>query len=129
MTLTKNEIQIMDVLWAANEPLSRSQIIEKAGDKNWQNASIHTILNNLMKKEAVCSSGAIKCGKTRGRLYRANISVEEYYASNLGVAKTQPNPAKLFDAISEELELDGRTIRAYMADLIDRERAEEENRA
>ena len=123
MILTKNELEIMDVLWTADRPLARGQIIEESVDKSWKTDSIHILLNSLLKKGAICEAGFIKCGKTCGRVYAPGVSVEEYYASTLDRTKTRPDPAKLFDAISEELELDGGTIRAYMAGLIDRERA------
>ena len=83
MELTKSELEVMNVLWSEGRPLSRNDIITLSVDKSWKDSSIHILLNGLLKKEAIKEAGFIKCGKTYGRLYEANISCEEYYATNV----------------------------------------------
>ena len=36
MELTKSEMQIMDVLWASDVPLSRSDLLERSEQKSWK---------------------------------------------------------------------------------------------
>ena len=36
MVLTKSELEIMDVLWAAETALSRSDLLERSQEKNWK---------------------------------------------------------------------------------------------
>lgn len=83
MELTKSELEVMNVLWSEGRPLSRNDIITLSVDKSWKDSSIHILLNGLLKKEAIKEAGFIKCGKTYGRLYEANITCEEYYATNV----------------------------------------------
>ena len=83
MELTKSELEVMNVLWREGRPLSRNDIITLSVDKSWKDSSIHILLNGLLKKEAIKEAGFIKCGKTYGRLYEANISCEAYYATSV----------------------------------------------
>lgn len=83
MELTKSELEIMNVLWGEDRPLSRNDIITLSTDRTWKDSSVHILLNGLLKKGAIVESGFIRCGKTFGRLYAANISCEEYYTENV----------------------------------------------
>ena len=53
MRLTKSELEIMEVLWAADEPLCRADIIARSQDKTWKDSSVHILLNSMLKKEAI----------------------------------------------------------------------------
>lgn len=106
MNLTKNELEIMDVMWEAREPLSRGQLMEKSVDKSWKSSSVHILLNSMLKKGAIYEAGFARCGKTCGRTYAPNISVEEYYVSTLNATKTRPDPVKFFAAAGEALDMD-----------------------
>ena len=83
MKLTKSELEIMNVLWKANRPLTRSDILTLSEDKSWKDNSIHILLNGLLKKEAIREDGFARSGKVWGRLYAANISIDEYYEENV----------------------------------------------
>ena len=53
MVLTRSELEIMDVLWAANTPLSRSDLLERSQEKSWKDSSVHILLNGLLQKDAI----------------------------------------------------------------------------
>ncbi len=89
MELTKNEFEIMTVLWTAGRPLSRSEIKDLSVNRTWKDKSIHTLLNSLLDKGAIKEDGFVKCGKTYGRLYAANLDCEEYYSKTV-FAKSGP---------------------------------------
>lgn len=78
--LSDNELAVMGVLWSADSPLSRPQILDKLSDNDWNPNSIHMVLNNLIKKELVTVSGVVPCGQSYGRSYSATKSREEYAA-------------------------------------------------
>ena len=40
MELTKSELEVMNVLWQANRPLSRSEILALSTGKTWKDSSI-----------------------------------------------------------------------------------------
>ena len=48
MELTKSEMQIMDVLWASDIPLSRSDLLDRSEQKSWKDSSVHILLNGLL---------------------------------------------------------------------------------
>ncbi len=83
MELTKSELAVMDIIWKAGKPLSRSEIIELAEGASWQPSSIHILLNGLLKKGAIKEAGFVRSGKTFGRLYASNIPCEEYYVNTV----------------------------------------------
>ncbi len=83
MKLTKSELEIMNVLWRADRPLSRGDILSLSGDKSWKENSIHVLLNGLLKKGAIREAGFARSGKVWGRLYAPAVGIEEYYGENL----------------------------------------------
>ena len=83
MRLTKSELEIMNVLWKAGRPLTRSDILELSTDKSWKDNSIHILLNGMLRKDAIGEAGFARSGKVWGRLYAPHISIDEYYAENI----------------------------------------------
>jgi len=98
MYLTKNEIEIMDVLWREDRALSRGEILSLSTDKTWMDSSVHILLNSMLKKGAIREAGFVKCGKTCGRVYEAAFSCEEYHVSTLDSTVCVPDPVKLMKA-------------------------------
>lgn len=110
MYLTKNEIEIMDVLWKEDRPLSRGEILSLSEDKTWMDSSVHILLNSMLKKGAIREAGFVKCGKTCGRVYEAALSCEEYYASTFDSTKKKPSFPKLMTAFIASEGIDRETI-------------------
>ena len=98
MYLTKNEIEIMDVLWKEKRALARGEILSLSEDKSWMDSSVHILLNSMLKKGAIREAGFVKCGKTSGRVYEAALSCEEYYVSTFDSTRTRPDIVKLMAA-------------------------------
>jgi len=68
------ELEIMKIIWEANEPVTSAYISEKLkGKKDWKITSILTFLARLTEK------GFVEC-KREGKItiYRALISEQEY---------------------------------------------------
>lgn len=83
MELTKSEMQIMDVLWASNMALSRSDLLERSEEKTWKDSSIHILLNGLLAKGAITEAGFVKRSKTYGRTFLPAMTREEYFATTI----------------------------------------------
>jgi BlaI family penicillinase repressor len=96
--LTKNELEIMDVLWEQKRPLSRGELLALPEKKTWMDSSIHILLNSLLRKGAIREAGYAKCGKTSGRIYEAALSCAEYYVTTLDSTRIQPGAAELMEA-------------------------------
>lgn len=105
MELTKSELEVMNVLWRAEKPLSRNDILCQATHKSWKDSSIHILLNSLLKKEALTEAGFARSGKTWGRLYAANISCESYYAEYLFSCAGKELLPMLFSALIKSCDI------------------------
>lgn len=99
MELTKSEMEIMDVLWGADKPLSRADLLERSEEKTWKDSSVHILLNGLLLKGAIREAGLVKRSKTYGRVFSPNMTREEYFASTIFSHRHKPDIVGLFDAL------------------------------
>lgn len=105
MELTKSEMEIMDVLWDAEAPLSRADLLERSEEKTWKDSSIHILLNGLLKKDAIREAGMVKRIKTYGRLFAPTMTREEYFAQVIFSHRHQPQVTGLFEALLRREEI------------------------
>lgn len=101
MELTKSEMQIMDVLWESEAPLSRSDLLERSEEKSWKDSSVHILLNGLLQKEAIREAGFVKRSKTYGRTFAPTLTREEYFATTIFSHAHKPQIVGLFAALLE----------------------------
>lgn len=99
MELTKSEMQIMDVLWASETPLSRSDLLERSQEKSWKDSSVHILLNGLLQKCAIREAGFVKRSKTYGRTFAPTLTREEYFATTIFSHPKKPDIVGLFAAL------------------------------
>ncbi len=99
MELTRSEMEIMDVLWAAEQPLSRSDLLEKSQDKSWKDSSVHILLNGMLQKGVIREAGFVKRSKTYGRTFEPTLTREEYYAATILSRKNKPSVVGLVEAL------------------------------
>lgn len=82
--LTKAEETIMNILWDSKTPLMKTEIVEKAIEKDalsWKERSCFTIINHLMEKNLIEVVDRKRAGKAKARTFAAAVSRPEYYAS------------------------------------------------
>ena len=91
MELTRSEMEIMDVMWASDVPLSRSDLLERSEGKSWKDSSVHILLNGLLRKGAIREVGFVKRSKTYGRTFAPAMSRESYFATTIFSHKKQPD--------------------------------------
>jgi len=99
MELTRSEMEIMDVLWASDIPLSRSDLLARSEEKTWKDSSVHILLNGLLQKGAIVEAGFVKRSKTYGRTFAPVMSREEYFATTIFSHKHKPQIVGLFEAL------------------------------
>lgn len=99
MELTRSEMQIMDVLWASDVPLSRSDLLERSEQKSWKDSSVHILLNGLLQKGAIREAGFVKRSKTYGRTFAPTLTREEYFARTIFSHAQKPEIVGLFAAL------------------------------
>lgn len=99
MELTKSEMEIMDVFWSTNVPLSRADLLERGEEKSWKDSSVHILLNGLLKKGAIREAGFVKRSKTYGRTFVPTLTREEYFAETIFSHRHQPQIVGLMEAL------------------------------
>ncbi len=99
MELTKSEMEIMDVLWAAEKPLSRADLLERSVEKHWKDSSVHILLNGLLNKGAIKEAGFVKRSKTYGRTFAPAMTREEYFATSIFSHAHKPDMVALIRAL------------------------------
>lgn len=110
MELTKSEMEIMDVIWASEVPLSRSDLLEHGEEKTWKDSSVHILLNGLLQKGAIREAGFVRRSKTYGRTFAPNLTREEYYATTIFSHRHKPKMEGLFAALLRRPEVDAQTL-------------------
>ena len=122
MELTKSEMEIMDVLWAAEAPLSRSDLLEHGEEKTWKDSSVHILLNGLLQKGAIREAGFVRRSKTYGRTFIPTMTREEYFASTIFSHRHKPELVGLFAALLNRPEITQDTLNQLQT-LIDQRRS------
>lgn len=114
-TLTKNEQEIMNLMWETGRPLSRSEIIELSPDRSWKASSIHILLNQMLDKGAILVDGFVKTGKNYGRTFSAAVSQEKYQVMQFTQSSqyAQSKPSAILNFVScllEDDEIENETL-------------------
>ena len=99
MELTRSEMEIMDVLWGSDVPLSRADLLAHSEEKSWKDSSVHILLNGLLQKGAIHEAGLVKCSKTYGRVFAPTMTREEYFAMTIFSHRHKPEIVGLFAAL------------------------------
>ena len=105
MELTRSEMEIMDVLWETDRPLSRSDFLDCDTEKSWKDSSVHVLLNGLLAKGAIREAGFVKRQKTYGRTFLPTMTREEYFAATIFSHRYQPELPELLDALLQRPEI------------------------
>lgn len=94
ITLTPNELEIMELMWRENRPLSRTDIIELSTDRSWKASSIHILLNKMLDKDAIKVDGFVRTGKNYGRTYSPALSNVDYLLMTIKGSSLYQNSRK-----------------------------------
>lgn len=105
MELTKSEMEIMDVLWESDRPLSRSDLLAHSEEKTWKDSSVHILLNGLLQKGAIYEAGLVKRSKTYGRVFAPSMTREAYFAQTIFSHRHKPQIVPLFAALLEQQQI------------------------
>ncbi len=115
MELTKSEMEIMDVLWASDKPMSRADLLAKSEEKTWKDSSVHILLNGLLQKGAIQEAGLVKRSKTYGRVFTPTLTREEYFAATIFSHRHKPDIVGLFEALLHREEVTSEVLEKLSA--------------
>ena len=76
--LTKSELEIMELMWKEDKPLTSTEIIELSTDRSWKKSYVHLLINSLLEKEMIEVAGFVKTTKNYARTFKVRVSKEEY---------------------------------------------------
>lgn len=110
MELTKSEMEIMDVFWNSQSPLSRSDLLGHGEEKSWKDSSVHILLNGLLQKGAIREVGFVRRSKTYGRTFMPTLTREEYFAATIFSHRHKPELLGLFAALLDRPEVDATAL-------------------
>lgn len=101
MQFTKSEMNIMEILWADPDGLTSYEITASPKKcDSWKEQTFFVILKGLINKSAVEVIPNWK-NNNRGRLYKAKMTIEEYYGQLLAGHKRMIRFGDLFNAYIE----------------------------
>lgn len=81
--LNKREEELMNFLWAYNEPLTQNEMAEKLEEQGWSSVTLFKTVQSLSGAGYLQVVGLEKTAKTYARKLIPAISKEEYYTSIL----------------------------------------------
>lgn len=87
-TLSKKEVEMMEIFWDSDEALSREGILQKASTRqcSWKPNSVSILVNSLLKKGALEVNGFYSNSRKLGRLFHRAITREEYSLMQVRIA-------------------------------------------
>lgn len=81
--LNKREEELMNILWAYNEPLTQNEMAERLEEQGWSSVTLFKTVQSLSGAGYLQVVGLEKSAKTYARKLIPAISKEEYYTSIL----------------------------------------------
>ena len=82
--LTKSELALMEILWDADRPLGRPEIVEAAvsekGEPLFAVNSFHLLINDLIDKEYIVVVGGMGKDHNYARRYAPTVTRNEHFA-------------------------------------------------
>ena len=82
--LTKSELALMEILWDADRPLGRPEILEAAisekGEPLFAVNSFHLLINDLIDKEYIVVVGGLGKEQNYARRYAPTVTRNEHFA-------------------------------------------------
>ena len=99
--LTKNQLDIMKVLWKSEKALSASDIAKNNPSLNLN--TVRSCLQAMLKNGVIVVDDVVYSRTVLSRSYKPVLTAEKYIADNFsGVTKTFSIPAMIADLIEKE---------------------------
>lgn len=117
LELTKCELEVMNVIWCSDKPVSKNDIIASNCKRTWNAHSFHILINGLLTKGFIQECGIVKSGKTNSRQFSATVSFEEYYTKYVLANIPTENIPSLVAAVLDRYDIPIDTITKLQATL------------
>ena len=124
MKLSKQQLEIMKILWNSDKPLVASDILKQHNELNIN--TVQASLRVLVKKEAIEVADIVYSGTVLSRCYRPLISKNEYFAETCrDIAGDDSRSSLISSIINKETDL---SELEELRKMIDKRKAEIEGK-
>lgn len=97
--LKKSELEIMEVLWNADHPMTHTEINEAANSTSFTGKSIFQLLAGLEEKGMISVAGVARTGLKYSRTFSPAITAEAYTVMQLKSFKLNDSSAKIANGL------------------------------
>lgn len=102
-TLTKKELEMMDVLWRSDTALTASEILKASTDKTWKDKSLHILITSLFKKNLIEVAGFKKNSKMYARTFKPTLNQCDYVWHKITAGLAKEKRIELINTIINNL--------------------------
>lgn len=129
--LSKREEELMNILWAFNEPLTQNEMAKRLEEQGWNNVTLYKTVQSLANAGYLKVVGLEKTTKSYARKLMPSMTKEEYYTSILmknGIdSDSLANITAAFIGVSKKDKKEKNTeVIAKLEEIIARLRAEKQ---
>ena len=83
MILTDKQLEVMDVFWERNVPMTINAVIEASENRTWSTRSIYKIFAQLEKKGLIGVSHLSPTSTNYAKTYKVLLPFEKYIAKSI----------------------------------------------
>lgn len=81
--LSTREEELLNILWAYNEPLTQNEMVDRLVSQGWNNVTLFKTVQSLAKAGYLKVVGLEKSVKTYARKFIPSLTKEEFYSELL----------------------------------------------
>lgn len=108
--LTHSELEILEVLWKAERPITRFEIEDAAPARRRSTSGIYAILQRLEERGAIKKAGSVLRGSKKTALYVPAMTYEDYLRyvlKHIYIPESGESRTKLIDTLIALAKEDG----------------------
>ncbi|MDO5540586.1 MAG: BlaI/MecI/CopY family transcriptional regulator [Eubacteriales bacterium] len=103
--LTPAEMEIMEILWTAKQPMSSNDMLLSGKIEKWSSGYLHNVLRSMLKKDAIRVNGIVQSNTQYARMFEPVLTRPEYAARMaLSVGITEKELEEVAEALKRQME-------------------------
>lgn len=102
-TLTKKELEMMNVLWQSETALTASEILKASTNRTWKDKSLHILINSLLQKNLIVVDGFKRMEKVYARSFKPTLNQCDYVWHKITAGLAKEKRIELINTIINNL--------------------------
>lgn len=115
-TLTKKELEMINVLWGSETALTASEILKASTDRTWKDKSLHLMINSLLQKNLIVVDGFKRMEKVYARCFKSAISQTDYIWTHLTTGMEKKKRRNLIEEIIKNFDQEELSVAKQIID-------------